>query len=237
MPLISNLFQNLQKQSDVEYRKIILSMLERNPEAKLLDCGCGNGDFTLRVARAVQAKELYGIEAVDENIEQAIAKGIIAVKSDLNLEFPYKSESFDIVHANQVIEHLPKTDNFLREINRVLKNGGYALITTPNLAALHNIMLLLLGKQPAPASVSDEIFAGCLGASSKEIKTLGPAHQRIFTLSALSELLAYHGFEIEKSAGSGYYPLSGQLANVMSSIDKVHAAYITVKARKRHSRV
>lgn len=233
MPLLSRLFQNLQRETDVEYRRVILSLLERNPEAMLLDCGCGDGEFTLKVARTIQAKELYGIEVVEENIERAQAKGIMTVNSDLNLRFPYESESFDVVHANQVIEHLPKTDNFIKEINRVLKDGGYTVITTPNLAGLHNIMLLLLGKQPAPASVSDEIFAGCLGASSRMVKTPGPGHQRIFTLAALSEMLVYHGFRIEKSAGSGYYPFPARMASVMSSIDEVHAAYIVVKARKR----
>lgn len=67
---------------------------------------------------------------------------------------------FDLVHANQVIEHLYETDLFIKEIYRILKKGGYAIISTPNLAGLHNIVSLILGKQPFPAHVSNEIVLG-----------------------------------------------------------------------------
>ena len=53
---------------------------------------------------------LYGIEIVDERRQVALRKGILRKTGDLNEPFPFGDEQFDIVHANQVIEHLKDTD-------------------------------------------------------------------------------------------------------------------------------
>ena len=60
---------------------------------------------------------------------------------------PFEDESFDIVNSNDMIEHLhgsPK--RFLTESYRALRPGGRIVLTTPNLASLHNRLLLLLGR-------------------------------------------------------------------------------------------
>ena len=42
------------------------------------------------------------------------------------------SESIDIVLSNQVIEHIPKYEKYLLEIERILKSNGLLIISTPN---------------------------------------------------------------------------------------------------------
>lgn len=49
---------------------------------------------------------------------------------------------------NPVIEHLFDTDNFVSESFRILKPGGYTIVSTVNLASWHNIFALILGYQP-----------------------------------------------------------------------------------------
>jgi len=56
--------------------------------------------------------------------------------------------SFDVVHANPVIEHVFDLDRFVSEIKRVLAPGGRAIICTENLASWHNVAALFLGFQP-----------------------------------------------------------------------------------------
>ncbi|MFN6992331.1 MAG: methyltransferase domain-containing protein, partial [Fervidobacterium sp.] len=68
--------------------------------------------------------------------------------TDLNKSFPLKNESFDTVVSMDVIEHLYDVDNFLSEIYRILKNGGKAIISTPNLISWRNRLNILLGKNP-----------------------------------------------------------------------------------------
>ena len=78
-----------------------------------------------------------------------------ARRTDLNEPWPLTNESVDVLHSNQVIEHLPRTDHFMPEVRRVLRPGGYALVSTNNLASCHNIVSLVLGLQPPPCHVSD----------------------------------------------------------------------------------
>ena len=170
-------------------------------------------------------------------LDKARAKGIKVHRSDLNEKLPFEDDTFDVVHANQLIEHLSDTDMFIKEVYRILKASGYLIISTPNLASFHNIICLLFGKQPYPAMVSDEVYVGTFPlphpAKRSEIdKEPGPGHRRIFTFCALKEILEYHGFVVEKSLGSGFYPLPPPLARVICFLDKRHAVTISMKARK-----
>ena len=53
--------------------------------------------------------------------------------------------AFDVVHANQVIEHVFDLDRFVSEIKRVLAPGGRAIICTENIASWHSVAALFLG--------------------------------------------------------------------------------------------
>lgn len=54
------------------------------------------------------------------------------VRCDANQPLPFVDESFDVVCSIEGIEHLENPSAFLREIHRVLKPGGHAAISTPN---------------------------------------------------------------------------------------------------------
>jgi len=144
---------------------------------------------------------------------------------DLSDGIPIEEESFDIILASHVLEHLVTIDLFVKEIFRVLKPGGYAVISTDNLASWHNILYLLLGKQPETLPVSDELF----GPYSRN------AHKRVSTMKSLIKLFKYHGFTIEKVLGSGFYPLPISLARLVCKLDKFHSVHTTIKVRKDKS--
>ena len=223
----------LVRQFDGDRTKAVLSLFDRNPDAKPLDCGCSSGQFTLRAGQVVGTSKLFGIEIEEGRVEITKAKGIQESEGDLNLRLPFENESFDCILANHVIEHLDNTDLFLKEIYRILKIGGYTIIATPNLAACYNIFYLMLGKQQYIAMVSDEILAGSWIPLKRMalVKNSGPAHRRVFTLGAFKELLKHHGFVIEKAMGCGFFPIPSPVSKVMSFFDKWHATNVIVKAR------
>lgn len=231
---IRTIFQRMRNCAVEDYKKNILKCLDpsKSPVA-LLDCGCDDGEWTLELGRQIGNVQLFGIEIVEEQLQIALSRGIEAEIGDLNNRFPFSNEKFEVVHANQVIEHLADTDNFIKEIRRVLKPGGYAVICTENLASWHNIFALLFGWQPFSLSNICETrfqignpLAIHSGAPSENPKSW--QHLRVFAYRGLRDVFAAHGFVVEYFAGSGYYPL----LNWFSKLDPRHAAFLTIKVRK-----
>jgi len=224
--------QRLFDSVDLENREVILRLVERNSKARILDCGCGTGDFTILLTQRTQSSEPYGVEFVEDVAGVAEKKGIRVHRSDLNKGLPFEDGIFDFVCANQVIEHLYETDVFVKEVHRVLKLGGYAIFSTPNLASLHNMAALLFGKQPFPAHISNEIVVGTLFKPLCSRHQEGRAHLRLFACDGMKRLLEHHGFQAEEVVGVGYYPFPVKLARWLSRIDKRHSVYLTMKMRK-----
>ncbi len=224
---------SLLRQAQYENTKVILDMVEENPSARILDCGCGNGEFTKILAEKVGTTDVRAIEFVEEAAQLAEKNGIKVYRANLNEKLPIKDEEFDFVHANQVIEHLYETDVFIKETYRILKSGGYAIISTPNLGSLHNIVSLIFGKQPFGAHISNEVIVGTLfDLIYRKHANKGGIHMRIFTYGALKKLFEYHGFQIATIVGVGYYPLPRKAANVLARIDPLHAVYLAMKVKK-----
>lgn len=218
--------------ADTENRIVMLSMVEKDCKARLLDCGCGDGSFTMMVARKAETSPIYGVEILEGVARLAEDKGIQVFRANLNEKLPIDSEIFDAVIANQIIEHLHETDGFLREAYRVLKPGAYAIFSTPNLASLHSVFALFLGRQPFSAHVSNEVIVGTLFNPLYTRHQEGRSHLRLFTYSGLTKLLEHHGFRIDKAVGVGYYPFPTSLARLLCKIDRRHAVYLTIKVRK-----
>jgi len=130
-----------------EVLKILKEYKEYNVEGeKYLDIGIGNGTFTEEIAAVVKSREVCGIDISEKAIELAKAKNIKAVKVDINNEkLPYSDGYFDLVTAVEVVEHLINTDNLFSEAYRVVKPGGYFLVTSPNMASWLSILSLILG--------------------------------------------------------------------------------------------
>lgn len=234
----SYLYENTAKNSGME----LYSILEHNENAVLLDCGCWDGTNTKKFGDVIGANLLYGIEVNKLKAKEAAKNGINVKISDLNQKFPYKNNSFDIVIAYHVIEHLFNVRLFVSEIYRILKRSGYVVIGTPNLASWHNIFALLAGFQPfSGPTIKPDYESDCkvvreLNRSrmkkvfSQETGTLD--HIKVMTTKALIGLLKDFNLSIEKIRGFGYYPLPPLMANPLSKLDPYHSHYIIVKARK-----
>src|SRR5918996_4936978 len=81
---------------------------ENGANLTMLDLGCGDGTNVRRYSPSGAA--LFGIEMSRATAIQARARGIHVIRAELNESFPWKSQSFDAVSSNQVIEHLYDTD-------------------------------------------------------------------------------------------------------------------------------
>jgi ubiquinone/menaquinone biosynthesis C-methylase UbiE len=237
MVLITKWFDGLWRDVDDENKNKILGLLEKKEGAHVLDVGCGSGDFSRRVADKVETDNICGLDIVEKSVANAREKNAInAFVADCENPFPFADSSFDIVVSNQVIEHLGNTDNFIKEIYRILRRGGLCILSTPNLASLHSIISLMAGYQPTCTGVSDEFICGNPfnprhGTVFKSVTTR--LHRRVFTGRALKELLTFHGFQVEKLTGWGLHPFPLFISKHINF--PRYCLYTVVKARKPDS--
>lgn len=208
----------------------ILKLLDKDPKAQLLDLGCDDGVWTRKLARKIGSKNYHGIEINPEAIPHARKRGVVVKKSDLNNKLPYKDKTFDVIHANQVIEHLANIDNFVSEIKRVLKKGGCAIISTENLSAWDNILALLFGQQAFSQHISGRYHVGNKFSPhyGKRIRLESWSHKIIFTYYGIQQLFKAYGFKIEDMKTAGHFPFP----SFFDYIDPVHSHFITIKVRK-----
>jgi SAM-dependent methyltransferase len=225
--------ERLFRATEEENRRAVLRMLPAGRGGALLDIGTHRGAFTARVAERLRAESVTGIELIEEHAVVARARGFEVVCANVDDGLPFDDERFDTVHANQVIEHVVRSDDFLRAIVRVLKPGGLALISTNNFASWHNVGSLALGYQPLPAHVSDDLIVGNpLDPLRGRPHEPGRAHLRLFTGRALNELAQAHGLEPVALRTAGYYPLPPRLGRIAARIDRLHGAFLVALLRR-----
>lgn len=236
MKLLKSFSLWLYDRADQLNRRNILELVgeSRPPEGntRLLDLGCDDGSWTRELGHRCGANELHGVEIVPSAATQAANRGIVVHQLDLNEEIDLPEESFDLIHANQVIEHVTNVDTFVSQIFRLLRPGGYAVVSTENGSSWHNIGAAILGWQVFSSTNISGKIAG-LG-NPLAIHRKGQAfsatwtHKTILNYLGLIELFEVHGFETLKVTGAGYYPLPATLGR----IDVRHCHFITLHARK-----
>lgn len=122
---------------------ILGDLLKASPTARdFLEIGSGRGEF----AGAVTAlgRNYRGIEPSDELRDQLVARGL-AVSSEIVPPLPVPDASVDVVHSNQVVEHLGSHENVLsyfREAHRALRPGGLVSTVAPNCDTIGPIFAL-----------------------------------------------------------------------------------------------
>jgi SAM-dependent methyltransferase len=178
---------------------------------RILDIGCGDGAATALLARRAPAHTVVGADWSVQALEPARERGLTVLRAGIDAPgLPLPDRSLDVVVFSEVIEHLVDTDAALEEIVRVLRPGGSLLLSTPNLAAWFNRVLLLAGVQPLFTEVSLRAIHGRPGS-----EVVG--HLRVFTLRALLGLLRAHGLETVAVRGAGYH----DTPRVLRPLDKL----------------
>jgi len=153
----------------------LLKRLEALTEGRrLLDLGCGVGEFLLAAGR--RGWEAEGVDVSEAACRIAAQRTGCAVRAGILESLSIAAESFDAVAMLDVIEHVPDPRGTLTVVRRILKPGGFVLLVTVNLRGL-----------------STRLFGAhnyALDASPA-----GPGHCHFFTAQTLSGLLQSTGYE------------------------------------------
>lgn len=174
--------------------KIIFENLDISGKEKILDIGCGRG-FYLKVLYSCFPKlKLYGLDLNQEYLNYA--KRILAKKSVQLIKaeatnLPFGNNFFDRVIASEILEHLKDDQGAIKEIYRVLKPEGIALITVPN----RNYPFFW-----DPINwLLEKFFNFHFPSNIWWLAGIWADHQRLYDEKKLREKLKKAGFKVEKT--------------------------------------
>jgi ubiquinone/menaquinone biosynthesis C-methylase UbiE len=159
---------------------------------RLLEVGAESGWQTLHYQKQLGSpKRTVIYDWRDQRKDEVKQAGIEFHQVDLEKDiFPDQDGSYDVVVCNQVFEHLKNIFLPLTQIHRVLSTGGLLILSVPNLSALHNVILAMLGRQPTT------------------IRLMG-SHVRSYAIWSMSRFLTFNGhFKIVDLKGVGLHPFT-----------------------------
>ncbi len=169
----------------------------------VIDMGAGQGDDLMLALSINSGADVHAVEVYPAYAAKLAEKGIRV--HSLNIEkdrLPFQDGSVDVVIANQILEHVKELFWIFHEISRVLPLGGKVILGVPNLASLHNRILLAFGRQPSPLKNNS-------------------AHIRGYTKRDLVNFLEScfpGGYKLKEFGGSNFYPFPPVVARPLARL-------------------
>jgi SAM-dependent methyltransferase len=167
----------------------------------VLDIASGGGADLLRAREVLPQARLVAFDFMREHLAALEQQGIECHAVDLEREaFPVPAGSVDVVIANQILEHTKDVFWIFHQISLALRDGGHVVLGLPNLASLHNRLLLAAGRHPTP------------------IRTAS-AHVRGFTKHDVIDFLEScfaGGYRLLEYRGSNFYPFPPAIARPLA---------------------
>jgi ubiquinone/menaquinone biosynthesis C-methylase UbiE len=145
-----------------------------NPQSRVLDVGCGNGDFLHQLQKLCSCR-VSGVDISENAASRAREQYGLEVFTGDILSAPLEDNTFDLVTARSCIEHIPDPATALKKAYALCKPSGRLFIKTPN----------------------SESFAAKF-FKDKWYHLDCPRHLYIFSPSTIKALLERCGFEVVK---------------------------------------
>jgi SAM-dependent methyltransferase len=162
-----------------------------------VDLGCGRGEF-LALARQTGRSGL-ALDRRREDAAEAGADARAALVADLARPLPFRDAALDGASLIEVIEHVWPAEALAAELARVVRPGGWLLVSTPNVVHWTYRWRALTGHGPKQEGY----------------------HVRFFTQRTLAELFARAGFRARRRASFGKQALLCKLAALAGRREKV----------------
>ena len=126
------------------------------PGMRVLDIGCGPGSITLDLAQRVAPGEVVCVDASEAVVglarQSAVDAGDVGTRFEVAdaMALPFADDSFDVVHAHQVLQHVGDPVGLLREMARVTRPGGLVAARDADYEAIEAIVAASKPRSPWP---------------------------------------------------------------------------------------
>ncbi|MBO9622440.1 MAG: class I SAM-dependent methyltransferase [Sphingomonas sp.] len=128
-------------------RRDFVADLPHNPNAAILELGCGNGATGALALEQGKCGTYVGIEMFEPMAQEAMrVLTAVHVGNVETMEIPYAPGTFDALICSEVLEHLVDPEPVLRKLVALLKPGGLVFASSPNIAHWRIILGLVRGK-------------------------------------------------------------------------------------------
>ena len=127
-------------------RKDYVSELPVNPQARILEIGCGNGGTGYLALKERKCGKYCGVELLSSAAERAkeqISEVVVGDVEEIGL--PWSSDSFDVLILSEVLEHLVDPWAVLKKLWPLLKPGAIVFASSPNVSNHRVIRMLIRG--------------------------------------------------------------------------------------------
>lgn len=126
------------RSADLELINRFLKMTIINKNTKILDFGCGTGNYADKLQRITGAR-VYGVEPSEGMREKARQKNAsLSIMEGNHDNIPFEEKFFDFIYMTDVIHHVPDINRMFEEINRVLVDEGKLCICTQSHKQIDN---------------------------------------------------------------------------------------------------
>jgi 2-polyprenyl-3-methyl-5-hydroxy-6-metoxy-1,4-benzoquinol methylase/ribosomal protein S27E len=179
---------------------------------RFLDIGCATGALLEKMRES--GWDASGVEISAQMAEYGRKNRNLVISTLPLEETGFAEKHFIVVHASHLIEHLNRPGLFVREVYRILDDGGLFLVTTPNIAG---IQARLSGGKWRSA-IYDHLY--------------------LFSTGTLTALLRREGFHIEKVVTWGGIAKGAAPALIKKTADRLakktgYGDVMMIKARKQ----
>jgi SAM-dependent methyltransferase len=128
-----------------EERAELFRRLVGGPGRRVLDLGCRYGALTRAYA---EGNDVVGVDVDRDALAEAAKLGVETRWADVEQPLPFEDESFDVVVAGELLEHVRDPERLVADARRLLRPGGRFVGSVPNAFRLLNRLRFLAGLPP-----------------------------------------------------------------------------------------